>query len=485
MSTNAFGKKSKTDLMKHIHSMIDKLLCARGLKEGCERSKYLKRDELRYGESFKGGLREDGRLNESHKITLSTMKGYLTKARKAVAETGLKHHLFDSEMNSIIKTYPLHKDDLEAFFDMTFPDAIEYRKTLLKSFSERLNGDISKADKTKLTRLIARVKKIEIVPVIIQGLALSEDDKSQLVNTATTVRKMKKSSRIKIDTKVVHSMIIDLLTHENTYANALGISLATGRRLIETVIQGDFEIVSKYEFRFSGQAKNRGRTKPYVIPTLAPTDLILKAFHKLRSSSQVQSLMDVMNRGDERYSPYELFNNSSRAFTLFAKAYLTEYFGDKKYETWMFKDSRAIYARLTYSNYENECVTNKKDPMDEGDFFTKVLGHTDELSKENYKMYYSTDVFDYVCENSIQERKEMITDNENKNASTRLKKLKSLLKNVDEKRVIKQLTKLIPFIEDHPLAVIDSKFLRETIKGKTVNHKPLLELLESKGINKI
>lgn len=475
---NAFGVNAKCDLMHSIKKLVKSCLDERVTDGDGKRSPYIKRNEERYGATFKNELRLDGRMKESRKISLSTMKGYLSKARKAIADSGLKHHLFEDNILKLKTRYPLLKDDLNGFEGLTFPECLKYRKSLLKSIRGRLNDGFYGNDKKKIAAFLVSLEKVVIIPVVINGLSLTDDELESLSKAAKEVRTIKKASRIKIDTVLMKKMIIELLNAECFRLNAVGVGLATGRRLIEIIIQGGFKPIGKYEFMFSGQAKNSD-TKPYKIPTLAPTELLTSVIQKIRSQSRVHVIRDHMNVPNERYTPNEIFNNHSREFTDAAEKYFSEKMGDKKYGNWMFKDVRAINARLSFNVYENECLSKKIDPMDEGDFFSNTLGHVDELSKENYKSFYTSKTFERIVNDDVVAYEQDIKSIESENIEIRLNRLKKLVSKETDKRIKKQLEKLIPFVKDDPTCEIDSKFLRETIKGKTVNHKPFLEYLAS------
>ena len=75
---------------------------------------------------------------------------------------------------------------------------------------------------------------------------------------------------------------------------AMALMLVTGRRTCE-VLNGrsSFDALDDHALSFAGQAKKRGRAEAYHIPTLAPTNDILKAFDDLRLRQDAQQLTNA------------------------------------------------------------------------------------------------------------------------------------------------------------------------------------------------
>ncbi len=477
MKKNAFGVEAKINLERIINDTVSKFLAVRELGADGKPHPYIKRDEARFGNSVKVELREHGGKQDSKKVSLNTMNSYLTKVRKAIVATGLKHHLFDKQVTRLIKSYPLHEKDLRAFFTMDIPTADKYRKDLIMRLLERArDGENSKSCKS----LAEKLRKVEIVPVIIQAMSLSALDKAERVEVITKNLKAKKGNQIRIQPRVIKNMIIDLLTSEDPHELAVGVSLATGRRSIETIIQGTFARVDDYRLTFKGQAKDRGRTPAYKIPTLAPVPLILNALEKLRDSARVKNLVKVMDEPSERYTRNELFNHHSRGFNQTARNVFERYMGDKNDGVWTFKDTRAIYARLSFHAFQRDAIEKNLPMKDDGDFYTEVLGHTDATAKENYKVFYIVDDFSPVTVEDFEAKVETVKTDVETRVARRLRMIKTLSSHKlvkDEKALVKLSEKLVDFIQANPNATIDSKFLRATVKGKTIHHKPFLTVL--------
>jgi Telomere resolvase ResT/TelK catalytic domain len=76
----------------------------------------------------------------------------------------------------------------------------------------------------------------------------------------------------------------ELLSSEEWPELVVGLAATTGRRLIELLQVGQFEVRTTYSVTFSGQAKRKDDDELplYEIPTLCPSSLVLDAFNRLR-----------------------------------------------------------------------------------------------------------------------------------------------------------------------------------------------------------
>lgn len=463
-STNAYGVTTKIDLRKIIDDGVKRIHEIRGM-DTAQSGKT--QEEKRLAARVKRLLmNEDGR-KKAPKLTIHTLNAYLTKVRKAFTATGYKHHQFESKLNALIKKHRAHEDFLKTLFDLSIPKvSASIREYILVLLANRQKL-ARQTDKDKLDTFIEQLKRLPVVPVFITDLQLNDLERAERVEKVTKVLKEKKSDQIKLDVEKVHSLITSLFRSTRPADLALGISIATGRRAIETIIQGVFEPINEFEMKFSGQAKDRTKVKSYTIPTLVSTCLINDALIRLRDSQKVKDLNQAMTDAEttnDFYTPNETFNNQSRMFTLNATERL-QTLGNKA-TGWTFKDSRAIYARLSYDLYKSECIANKKKVMDEGDFFSVHLGHSDELAKENYKVFYSVGTIVRVSENDLK------THDEDENARA-LKRIERLIKfassnDIKESRLTDKVMKLVDALkENDSTIVINNAYLRKHVKGKT------------------
>lgn len=61
----------------------------------------------------------------------------------------------------------------------------------------------------------------------------------------------------------------------------ISIAIVTGRRMVEVAVKGRFVVLDDEILMFYGQAKKRGDTAPYAIPTLAHASLIVAAHERV------------------------------------------------------------------------------------------------------------------------------------------------------------------------------------------------------------
>jgi len=142
-------------------------------------------------------------------------------------------------------------------------------------------------------------------PIIVY-LALSKNDNSELKDMAKASRQKSTEKRVTITKSDVDSLVkqaSSMCGSQNYYIAALGVMTLTGRRAIEVVKSGHFDLAPSIlhfsldgasisldiegcsVLRFSGQAKNKGKTVGYNIPVLGSSELILNTVKRLRCAN--------------------------------------------------------------------------------------------------------------------------------------------------------------------------------------------------------
>ena len=160
---------------------------------------------------------------------------------------------------------------------------------------------------------------------------------------------------VEIDAEALIGAAVQLIRGAD-YAIAAGLLLLTGRRSVEILSKGNFEMSTKRQMLiFSGQAKTRGaktaRTEAYDIPVLARPALIMEAFRKLRGS-----LGDVEPR--------------RRRGDVYLGYHVARYFRDKTGEAARPKDLRAMYAAICYAKFCPKTISLNA-------YYSKILGHSE------------------------------------------------------------------------------------------------------------
>ncbi|PSW22905.1 hypothetical protein C9J19_20875, partial [Photobacterium phosphoreum] len=134
--------------------------------------------------------------------------------------------------------------------------------------------------------------------------------------TSASASSTKKAQTIDIDYPTIMSRCEYLLSPVNLSvwkweALATGIALATGRRAIEVLIQGEFEQIGKYSISFSGQAKERtgiDHTNKFEIYSLIDADKVISAIEVLRNYPNIKAMIKELNDG-RHYQFNELVHN--------------------------------------------------------------------------------------------------------------------------------------------------------------------------------
>lgn len=171
------------------------------------------------------------------------------------------------------------------------------------------------------------------------------------------------------------------LLHSERWDDLLtGLALATGRRLTELLKTGRFFPKTQYTVTFDGQLKRRDLAlKPYEIPVLVDAEIVLAAWHRLRSLEDCTSLDN--EQVAQRYSKTASENAVRQLSGLIPQRSTKEDLYTHAF--------RAVYARLVVLHY---CPVAVNDLV----YVNAVLGHyqaTDETTRRQFAatMHY----FDY------------------------------------------------------------------------------------------
>ncbi|CAH0530104.1 hypothetical protein CTH30272_02690 [Allocatenococcus thiocycli] len=479
---NSFGTQRKINLREIIEDTVSRFIKTR---ESDKKQKIKTDEEKRLGTSTKNKLRNDGRKNESNKITLTTMNGYLTKVRKAIVETGYKHHFFEKKITALVKKNPRFEKSLNDLLKLDCLAATKAKNELVIELRKLAKKD---REGKKIESLANALSGVQVVPVAISALKLDELEKQQMSEHNDGVINRTQSSKVKLDADSVNNLLIKLFESDNPHDLALGVAMATGRRQIEVLIQGEFKKVGEFEIAFSGQAKEKNAGGAYNITTLVSADKILQAIEKLRESPQVKKIMDVMEQAEKSndfYTKNETFNNYSRAFTTAATSTLSE-LGEKP-SGWTFKDSRAIYANVAFKLDEAHRIANGLDVIDSALFFEQELGHKDKESQHNYKSFYVVGDVNRITRKLEKKVLNDLAKEESKNKASRVEQIKELANDpaITNEKLESVIEKIIPFVENDPAIEITTTFLRKEVKGKATRLSKVLAVLKDKGLDKL
>lgn len=159
---------------------------------------------------------------------------------------------------------------------------------------------------------------------------------------------------------------------------ALGLSVLTGRRVTEILKTGTFHPETDWTLTFSGQLKKRNVfLPPYEIPTLIRADLVLSAWHRLRSMLDCSVL--TKEEVDAQYAP-EVRAEATRHFGALVP---TRVGHEDQLYTHLF---RSIYGQIAVLHFAPDTVLNL-------DYLAEIYGHywyKDADSQQKRMSYSST-----------------------------------------------------------------------------------------------
>lgn len=367
------------------------------------------------------------------RITANTYNSYMTRIRKQFDER--LHHHFTSSIEKLAAKYPAYSAELQSWQSMPaagIRQAYGNLQSQLKEImplAEMLSGmKFGPASEKKLTRLAKKypawsiylnalasqdwkqtegemhaafqqgtrllndLNGLKINHEILYHLQLSAAERSSIQQRWGEVLSEKKRSTVLLDypkymqavtEQIYKAFEPSLITQRKDMAPlAFALAAVSGRRLIEVMVQGEFEVAGKYEVIFYGQAKKRtGEDKGRKIYVLCDPNLFVQRLNELRScpaAADFDEIRSLLNDDSYRAANVRIASILGNTFNQHAKLF----FGDDRRT---FKDTRAIYARITYEAFFRYDPRWKN--VDEDVFFSEILGHDDENTQLHYKQF--------------------------------------------------------------------------------------------------
>lgn len=387
---------------------------------------------------FKNALFADKRKYRgkglANRITANTYNTYMSRARKRFDDR--LHHHFEKNVKRLADKYPLYAEDLNTWLSLPAADIRQSLTELtsrlkdIQALAEELT-DIklgTKAAEKKITRLahkypawsfaimdlnssdwkssrdhlyklfqqgeqlLGELLNLKVNHEVLYSLTLSQAERVSIQKRWGDVLDSKKRSTVLIDYPVYMQAVIDLLntpvqqfdlsTRTGMAPLAFALAAVSGRRMIEIMVHGQFEVAGKNTVRFTGQAKKRQfDDEVRTIYTLCDSSLFVDRLNTLRNCPATSDFDTIMAGGDENDSRSENGRISSVLGTAFSP-WVKKFFNDDRR---MFKDSRAIYARIAYESWFR--VDPRWKDVDEDVFFSEILGHDDEGTQLHYKQF--------------------------------------------------------------------------------------------------
>ncbi|KFA99605.1 protelomerase family protein [Vibrio sp. ER1A] len=428
---------------------------------------------------------DDFEVTPEEHVTATTYNRYLTRFRRDLEEAGVMAFDIDEQIESVASGAGRYKKSVLELKGSTYKETLDNIQALIKKSQNILAR--SKADSTKKT-LESLIKKLEDLknPSLIK---LQNAILFKIVRTKTEKGNMGKRESARKDKYQERprpfsgldmiTIIYRLIATKNPKCQTIALALASGRRCSEILHFGKFDKANNSRLLFSGMRKAKKKaTKEFKIPVLIEPELFLETLKNVRESDFISTPIERLK--EEGLHDAELARrlNGYTAPTL-NKLINDELNKGKDEPTkWVFKDTRAIYARLAYANYCANMKHAGKSPKQELIFFRESLLHTDTNETLSYLQFRITDE-DALTAYNIKKAKEegsKIKFYEQYELIRPLEKRDDVIENRTMRRVVPML---VEWLKANGEASIDTGFLRKHFGGVRGTLTKLLELIKS------
>ncbi len=317
---------------------------------------------------------EDGRRSEASKLSLMAYRRYLSDVKKAVREQGWRHHGLEKSIDLLSRKYPLFSKRLHKLLSLN-TEAMRTEHTGLCQYAR----DRYKETKDKKYRdAYTEFKTMKLDHDVLRQLAMQSLEKEDVKDADQEALTKKKSNTVTVNKPWILKTINELLESDQFSYKALGLALASGRRAVEILYQGRFIAADENTVIFTGQAKKQGGVdlkNKMTIYTLIPADEFcthMKTFRKLKPVAALSQYDEL----PETQRNVEINRRTAKTLNIATKKV---FLSDER----MFKESRAIWARIVY---EQHFKTDARwSNTDEDIFWQEMLGHEDTETQQHYK----------------------------------------------------------------------------------------------------
>ncbi len=367
------------------------------------------------------------------RITANTYNAYMTRARKRFDDR--LHHHFEKSIVRLAEKFPLYADELREWLTLPAAEIRQRHKDMtsrlkaIMSLAEEMTaikfgtksgnsklmrlgnkypawkfallaaaGEDWKPERDHLyklfqqgTRLLEDMNGLRINHDVLYSLQLSAAERSSIQQRWGEVLSEKKRNTVLIDYptymqrifEIIEAPVDEFMSRRVQMAPlAFALAAVSGRRMIEVMFRGEFTATGPNTVEFAGQAKKRTDDgAPRTIYTLCDAGLFIDRWNALRSCAAASDFELVIKGYGENDSRSE----NGRINAILAKAFnpwVKHFFNDDRR---VYKDSRAIYARIAYEMWFRHDA--RWADVDEDVFFAEILGHDDENTQLHYKQF--------------------------------------------------------------------------------------------------
>lgn len=400
-----------------------------------DKTKKIKAAALKYKNALFNDKRKFRGKGLEKRISANTFNSYMSRARKRFDDK--LHHNFEKNVIKLSEKYPLYSEELSSWLSMPAASIRQHMSRLQAKLKEimPLAEDLSnikigtKNSEAKINKLANKYPKwqfaisdlnsedwkdkrdylyklfqqgsslledlnnLKVNHEVLYHLQLSSAERTSIQQRWANVLSEKKRNVVVIDypryMQAIYDIInkpivsFDLTTRRGMAPLAFALAALSGRRMIEIMLQGEFSVAGKYTVTFLGQAKKRSEDKGISrkIYTLCDATLFVNLVNELRSCPAAADFDEVI----KGYGENDTRSENGRINAILATAFnpwVKTFLGDDRR---VYKDSRAIYARIAYEMFFR--VDPRWKNVDEDVFFMEILGHDDENTQLHYKQF--------------------------------------------------------------------------------------------------
>ena len=422
-------------------------------------------------------------------IAATTHNRYVTRLRRDTTEKGFISYTFFDEIEAIKEGNPKHKEKLDKIDTGTHSTIDKSIRDIISKLSTSIKKSKRESTIKDLKNLIDSLSKLKTQNPVFISLIRRE-------NEALDMRKREENRKVKYMKKqrkfsavAALSMIYKLLASERWEDLAIGIALASGRRCSEVVHFGAFSKASEKEtfsINFKGMRKSKGKQEStFKIPALVDAETLINAIERLRCSDRITALIKRLRALKLHDAELSRQLNSSlhsqlgeRISDIFNKNEISKN-ADQK---WIFKDTRALYARMSYATYRANAKKAGREGMLDTAYFKSVLLHTDLNETLSYMQFQLSDK-DVFCAHTIKKTR---TKGENLKFAERLPIFDNLLKSdqIASSRAFKKYCLwCISELKNNESIIFTARLLRKECGGRAEKIGEFVSILELNKIN--
>lgn len=400
-----------------------------------DKTKKIKAAALKYKNALFNDKRKFRGKGLEKRISANTFNSYMSRARKRFDDK--LHHNFEKNVIKLSEKYPLYSEELSSWLSMPAASIRQHMSRLQAKLKEimplaedlsniKIGSKNSEAKINKLANkypewqfaisdlnsedwkdkrdylyklfqqgssLLEDLNNLKVNHEVLYHLQLSSAERTSIQQRWANVLSEKKRNVVVIDypryMQAIYDIInkpivsFDLTTRRGMAPLAFALAALSGRRMIEIMLQGEFSVAGKYTVTFLGQAKKRSEDKGISrkIYTLCDATLFVNLINELRSCPAAADFDEVI----KGYGENDTRSENGRINAILATAFnpwVKTFLGDDRR---VYKDSRAIYARIAYEMFFR--VDPRWKNVDEDVFFMEILGHDDENTQLHYKQF--------------------------------------------------------------------------------------------------